>query len=120
MGRWRMLYFSDRLGDTFRWKGENVSTTEVQEARSSLPGVAEVNAYGVRVAGTEGRAGMVALVMAGGARFSPDLLKAHVDKSLPGYARPIFVRVSERFDTTATFKLKKQDLQEQGFIRRVA
>jgi acyl-CoA synthetase (AMP-forming)/AMP-acid ligase II len=115
MGRWRMLYFSDRLGDTFRWKGENVSTTEVQEALSSLPGVAEVNAYGVRIAGTEGRAGMVALVMADGARFSPELLKAHVDKSLPGYARPIFVRVSEHLDTTATFKLKKQDLQEQGF-----
>jgi acyl-CoA synthetase (AMP-forming)/AMP-acid ligase II len=114
-GRWKLLYFSDRLGDTFRWKGENVSTTEVQEALSSLNGVAEVNAYGVRVNGTEGRAGMVAVVMAEGARFDPDAFKAHTDRSLPGYARPIFVRVSERFDTTATFKLKKQDLQEQGF-----
>jgi acyl-CoA synthetase (AMP-forming)/AMP-acid ligase II len=114
-GRWRLLYFSDRLGDTFRWKGENVSTTEVQEALSSLHGVAEVNAYGVRVNGTEGRAGMVAVVMAEGTSFDPDAFKVHADRSLPGYARPIFVRVSERFDTTATFKLKKQDLQEQGF-----
>ena len=114
-GPWRMLYFTDRLGDTFRWKGENVSTTEVQEALSSLPGVAEANAYGVRIAGTEGRAGMVALIMADGARFEPELFKQHVDRSLPGYARPMFVRVSERFDTTATFKVKKQDLQEQGF-----
>jgi acyl-CoA synthetase (AMP-forming)/AMP-acid ligase II len=113
--RFRMLYFTDRLGDTFRWKGENVSTTEVQEALSSLPGAAEVNAYGVRVAGAEGRAGMVALVMAQGASFDPSAFKAHVDRSLPGYARPIFVRVSSQLDTTATFKLKKQDLQEQGF-----
>jgi acyl-CoA synthetase (AMP-forming)/AMP-acid ligase II len=114
-GRWRLLYFSDRLGDTFRWKGENVSTTEVQEALSSLNGVAEVNAYGVRIHGTEGRAGMVAVVMAEGASFDAEAFKAHTDRSLPGYARPTFVRVSERFDTTATFKLKKQDLQEQGF-----
>ena len=114
-GRFRMLYFTDRLGDTFRWKGENVSTTEVQEALSSVPGVAEVNAYGVRVPGAEGRAGMVALVMAEGARFDPAAFKAHVDRALPSYARPLFVRVSEQLDTTATFKLKKNELQEQGF-----
>ena len=113
--RFRLLYFTDRLGDTFRWKGENVSTTEVQEALSSVPGLAEVNAYGVRVPNTEGRAGMVALVMAEGASFDPVAFKAHVDRSLPGYARPLFVRVSPQLDTTATFKLKKNELQDQGF-----
>jgi acyl-CoA synthetase (AMP-forming)/AMP-acid ligase II len=115
MGERRRLYFVDRVGDTFRWKGENVSTTEVQEALSSFEGVAEANAYGVRVAGTEGRAGMVALVLAEGARFDPARFKQHVDARLPGYARPLFVRVAQQLETTATFKLKKQELQEQGF-----
>jgi acyl-CoA synthetase (AMP-forming)/AMP-acid ligase II len=115
LGAWNRLYFVDRVGDTFRWKGENVSTTEVQEAISSLPGVAEANAYGVRVAGTEGRAGMVTLVLADGARFDAAHFKQHVDARLPGYARPLFARVTEQLETTATFKLKKQDLLEQGF-----
>jgi acyl-CoA synthetase (AMP-forming)/AMP-acid ligase II len=115
MGPRRRLYFVDRVGDTFRWKGENVSTTEVQEALSSHEGVAEANAYGVRIPGTEGRAGMVALVMADGARFDPARFKQHADARLPGYARPLFVRVAPQLETTATFKLKKQDLQEQGF-----
>jgi acyl-CoA synthetase (AMP-forming)/AMP-acid ligase II len=113
--RRRRLYFTDRVGDTFRWKGENVSTTQVHEALSSLPGVAEANAYGVRVPNTEGRAGMIALVMNEGAAFDPAAFKAHVDGQLPAYARPLFVRVSQQLDTTATFKLKKLELQEQGF-----
>lgn len=113
--RVRRLYFTDRIGDTFRWKGENVSTTEVQEALSSLPGVAEVNAYGVSVPNADGRAGMVAVVMNNGAPFDPSAFKAQVDSQLPAYARPLFVRISPQLDTTATFKLKKKDLQEQGF-----
>jgi acyl-CoA synthetase (AMP-forming)/AMP-acid ligase II len=113
---WRRdLYFADRLGDTFRWKGENVSTFEVQEQVSSWPAAKEVNVYGVAVPGTEGRAGMAAIVLAEGARFDPASFKAHVDAALPKFARPVFVRVEEAsLETTSTMKLKKGDLQKQG------
>jgi acyl-CoA synthetase (AMP-forming)/AMP-acid ligase II len=113
---WRMhLYFTDRVGDTFRWKGENVSTTEVQERISKWPPAAEVNVYGVQVHGTEGRAGMAALVLNDGQVFDATAFKQHIDTALPGYARPLFVRVRPALDTTSTFKLKKNDLQQQGF-----
>jgi acyl-CoA synthetase (AMP-forming)/AMP-acid ligase II len=113
---WRFhLFFSDRVGDTFRWKGENVSTTEVQEQISQWPAVAEVNVYGVEVPGTEGRAGMAALVLANGRGFDPDAFKQHVDARLPAYARPLFVRLSDAIETTGTLKMKKTDLQKQGF-----
>jgi acyl-CoA synthetase (AMP-forming)/AMP-acid ligase II len=111
---WRNLYFADRLGDTFRWKGENVSTFEVQEQIASWPGVKEVNAYGVTVDGTEGRAGMAALVLAPGTAFDPASFRAHVDRVLPKYARPVFVRLEETLETTATLKLKKGTLQREG------
>jgi acyl-CoA synthetase (AMP-forming)/AMP-acid ligase II len=113
---WRMhLHFTDRVGDTFRWKGENVSTTEVQERISKWPPAAEVNVYGVQVQGTEGRAGMAALVLNDGQEFDAVAFKQHVDASLPSYARPLFVRVRSALETTATLKLKKNDLQKQGF-----
>jgi acyl-CoA synthetase (AMP-forming)/AMP-acid ligase II len=111
----RHLFFTDRVGDTFRWKGENVSTTEVQEQIAKWPLAAEVNAYGVQVPGTEGRAGMAAIVLADGARFDPAAFKAHVDRALPAYARPLFVRLVRALETTSTFKLKKNDLQREGF-----
>jgi fatty-acyl-CoA synthase len=111
----RDLYFADRLGDTFRWKGENVSTFEVQEQVSSWPAAREVNVYGVAVEGTEGRAGMAAIVLAEGAGFDPASFKAHVDAALPKFARPVFVRIEEAsLETTSTLKLKKGDLQKQG------
>jgi fatty-acyl-CoA synthase len=110
----RNLYFADRLGDTFRWKGENVSTFEVQEQIAAWPAVKEVNVYGVAVEGTEGRAGMAALVLADGAGFDAASFKAHVDAVLPKYARPVFVRVDEALQTTSTLKLKKGDLQKEG------
>jgi acyl-CoA synthetase (AMP-forming)/AMP-acid ligase II len=112
--RLRNLYFADRLGDTFRWKGENVSTFEVQEQISTWPDVREVNVYGVAVAGVEGRAGMAALVLAPGVVFDPASFKAHVDRVLPKYARPVFVRLEESLETTTTLKLKKGDLQKEG------
>ncbi|MFI5307228.1 MAG: long-chain-acyl-CoA synthetase [Polyangiales bacterium] len=112
---WKHLHFVDRLGDTFRWRGENVSTTEVQEQLSKWPAVVEVNVYGVKVPHVEGRAGMAALVLAEGRSFDPGEFKAHVDQALPGYARPLFVRLRGAMAVTATFKLKKHDLQREGF-----
>ena len=85
------FYFCDRIGDTFRWKGENVSTTEVAEILSIFPGLKEVNVYGVEVKGTDGRAGMAAIV----ADHSLDFAKlgAHAAKELPAYAVPLFLRI---------------------------
>lgn len=110
-----LLYFVDRLGDTFRWKGENVATLEVQEQIRRCSSVEEVTVYGVQIPGTDGRAGMAALVIAQGERFDPVSFAAHVDNTLPNYARPVFVRVLRRLETTCTFKVKKADLQRQGF-----
>jgi fatty-acyl-CoA synthase len=113
----RRLFFVDRLGDTFRWKGENVSTFEVQEQLARWPAAAEVNVYGVAVPGAEGRAGMTALVLR--EPFDPASFKAHVDANLPSYARPLFVRVLPALETTSTFKLKKTELRASGFDPRV-
>jgi fatty-acyl-CoA synthase len=84
------FYFVDRVGDTFRWKGENVSTGEVSEAVNLAPGILEANVYGVTVPGAEGRAGMAALVVDGD--FDLDGLPAQLHLRLPHYAWPIFRR----------------------------
>jgi fatty-acyl-CoA synthase len=107
------FYFVDRVGDTFRWKGENVSTFEVAEAVAACPGVIEASAYGVMVPGTEGRAGMAALVA--GADFDLGTLRSHVCARLPGYARPLFLRICNEIETTETFKQKKTHLTREGF-----
>ena len=109
MDRTRRLFFVDRMGDSFRWKGENISTNEVQEQLSSWPAAAETNVYGVNVNGTEGRAGMASVVLKEGSAFDPSAFKQHVDSSLPPYAKAtLFVRVrTELEETTSTFKLKK-------------
>ena len=106
-------FFVDRLGDTFRWKGENVSTSEVGAALLACPGVADAAAYGVAVPGTEGRAGMAALAVHTG--FELPTLHAHIRDSLPPYARPLFIRLCPRIDTTATFKHSKISLARQGY-----
>jgi acyl-CoA synthetase (AMP-forming)/AMP-acid ligase II len=116
--RFRQLYFVDRLGDTFRWKGENVATSEVQEQLATFPTVQEANVYGVHVPGVEGRAGMAALVLREGEPLDVDALREHVTGGLPPFARPVFLRVLRELNTTSTFKLKKGDLQTQGFDPR--
>ncbi|MYZ48996.1 long-chain-acyl-CoA synthetase [Propylenella binzhouense] len=107
------FYFVDRIGDTFRWKGENVSTSEVAEAVSVFPGVQEANVYGVRVPNTEGRAGMVALVVEGD--LDLQAFHTHVCRQLPAYARPVILRIQSEISTTSTFKQRKVDLVKEGF-----
>jgi fatty-acyl-CoA synthase len=105
-------YFLDRLGDTFRWKGENVATTEVAAVLAAYPGVIAANVYGVTVADNDGKAGMAALETDAG--FDLTALKAHLAQ-LPAYARPLFLRVVPSLAVTETFKQKKQDLAAEGF-----
>jgi len=107
------FYFIDRIGDTFRWKGENVSTTEVAAVLEGCAGVAEVAVYGVSVPATEGRAGMAALVVNSG--FDLIRFREEVAARLPHYARPLFLRIVTALDITGTFKLRKQELAEQGY-----
>lgn len=105
--------FIDRIGDTFRWKGENVATLEVANALGSCPGVAAVAVYGVSVPGAEGRAGMAALTVNAGFRI--DALHAHATERLPEYARPVFLRLCAELEATGTFKPVKADLVREGF-----
>ncbi|MBL9096990.1 MAG: long-chain-acyl-CoA synthetase [Alphaproteobacteria bacterium] len=109
-------FFVDRIGDTFRWKGENVATSEVAEAISVYPGIKEANVYGVKVPGTDGRAGMASLVTA--ERLDLAKFKAHLDKNLPAYARPIFLRMQGEIEVTGTFKHRKVELVKEGYDPR--
>lgn len=107
------FYFVDRIGDTFRWKGENVATGEVSGALGAVPGVREANVYGMKVPGVDGRAGMAAIVVDGD--FDMGALPAHLAQRLPHYAWPIFLRLSPAIDVTGTFKQRKVDLVKDGF-----
>ena len=107
------FYFVDRIGDTFRWKGENVSTAEVASRLSGAPGVEEINIYGVPVGSLDGKAGMAAVVA--GPDFDIAAFAAFADAQLPEYARPVFVRVMPALATTGTFKVRKLDLVAAGF-----
>jgi fatty-acyl-CoA synthase len=106
------FYFIDRVGDTFRWKGENVATSEVSEAICAFPGIKHANVYGVAVPGTEGRAGMATLVV--DSDLDLDGLREHLASRLPTYARPLFLRIRSAVDLTGTFKYSKTDLIRQG------
>jgi fatty-acyl-CoA synthase len=110
------FYFVDRIGDTFRWKGENVSTTEVEEAIGGFDGVLAANVYGVRVPGRDGRAGMATVSAQQG--FNLTAFREHLAQRLPEYARPVFIRLRTDIETTTTFKIKKVDLAQQGFDPR--
>lgn len=107
------FYFVDRIGDTFRWKGENVSTTEVEGVLVRCAGVKDAAVYGVTIPGADGRAGMAALSVDGS--FSLDEFRRAVSAALPAYARPVFVRIVPNIELTGTFKLRKQDLARAGY-----
>jgi fatty-acyl-CoA synthase len=107
------FYFVDRIGDTFRWKGENVSTAEVAETIAACPGVTDAVVYGVTLPGREGRAGMAAIVVGPG--FDLVAFRRCLVERLPDYARPLFVRIRDEIETTATFKPKARDLSREGY-----
>ncbi|KAJ8672520.1 hypothetical protein QAD02_003779 [Eretmocerus hayati] len=113
MDEYGYFYFKDRTGDTFRWRGENVATSEVEAVISNAIGLKDAVCYGIEVPGNEGKAGMVAI-------YDPEQninleeLADRVKKALPAYARPLFVRVLSKLPMTGTFKLKKKDLQDEG------
>jgi len=108
--------FVDRLGDTFRWKGHNISTTEVENIFNNFEHVSQASVYGVKIPGTDGRAGM--------ATFAPDVkieefnfkgLANYLLDNLPPYGVPIFLRLKSELATTSTFKVKKSLLKKEGF-----
>lgn len=124
------LWFSDRIGDTFRWKSENVSTAEVGEVMGHHRAVHEANVYGVKVPGHEGRAGCVAILLhesalqdgAGGVDIKPDVLvslASHATNSLPRYAVPLFLRTVRELTITGNNKQQKTGLRNQGVDLRV-
>jgi acyl-CoA synthetase (AMP-forming)/AMP-acid ligase II len=111
-GKW--LSFADRVGDTFRWKGENVSTAEVSSILGEADGVLEANVYGVKIPHAEGRAGMAALQVADD--FSLESFGRFVSERLPGYQHPLFVRLLQaEMRVTGTFKHQKVDYRSEGF-----
>lgn len=109
------VYFHDRVGDTFRWKGENVATTEVSDLLGLVDFIQEVNVYGVPVPGHEGRIGMASIRMKEGHEFDGKKLFKHVADYLPGYARPRFLRIQDTIEITGTFKHCKVTLMKEGF-----
>jgi fatty-acyl-CoA synthase len=115
------FYFVDRVGDTYRWKSENVSTQEVAEALAGFPGLEIANVYGVKVPNMEGRAGMVALLLRDRGTFDARAFYEFMEDRLARYAIPLFVRLVDEADMTSTFKLRKVDLQRDGYdLERVS
>ena len=111
----RYFYFVDRIGDTFRWKSENVSTTEVEQQLSLYSDAELISVYGVKVPQQEGRAGMAGITMKLGYEFDAKTFYTIVAANLPSYAQPLFVRICMQMDMTETFKLRKIDYQRQGY-----
>jgi fatty-acyl-CoA synthase len=106
-------YFIDRVGETYRWKGENVSTAEVLTAITAIPGVLEGVVYGLCVPGADGRAGTAALLVS--PDFDLGVFRAELAARLPAYARPVFIRILSSLEATGTFKPRKQALVQAGF-----
>ncbi|XP_044135708.1 very long-chain acyl-CoA synthetase-like isoform X1 [Bufo gargarizans] len=108
-------FFQDRLGDTFRWKGENVATTEVEDLVLRLDFIEEANVFGVALPNHEGRIGMVSIKLEAGRVFDGEKMFAHVTEYLPNYARPRFLRIQDAIQVTGTYKQYKTDLVKDGF-----
>ena len=112
----RHIAFADRLGDTFRWKGENVATTQVENAVNAFDGVEESVVYGVEVPGADGRAGMAAITPVADAEdFDWAGLAQHLKRELPVYAVPVFARIKPEQEMTGTMKYRKVDLKKDGY-----
>ncbi|XP_067424859.1 long-chain fatty acid transport protein 6 isoform X2 [Emydura macquarii macquarii] len=109
------LYFWDRIGDTYRWKGENVATTEVSDVIGMLDFIQEANVYGVAVADHEGKVGMVSIILKPNKSLDLEQMYEHVVTYLPGYACPLFLRLQETMEMTGTFKQQKFRLMREGF-----
>jgi citronellyl-CoA synthetase len=107
--------FVDRLGDTFRWKGENVSTTEVERIISTHPSIAHCAVYGVEIPNTNGKAGMATITPIEGQALKYDELYQFLASQLPPYAVPVFIRIKTKLDTTDSFKYKKVDLKKDAY-----
>jgi len=108
------FYFVDRIGDTFRWKGENVATSEVAETINTHQGVAACAVYGVSLPGQDGKAGMAAILPSEETALDLDTLADHLARNLPNHARPVFLRIRREMDMTGTFKLRKIELVREG------
>ncbi|XP_066909185.1 long-chain fatty acid transport protein 4 [Halyomorpha halys] len=111
---WGYVYFKDRTGDTFRWRGENVATTEVEAIISNIVGLKDATVYGVELPDVEGRAGMAAIVDTEG-RLDLEKLSDGIHRDLPPYARPVFIRIIHSIPITSTFKIQKVNLQKEGY-----
>ena len=111
----RWVSYVERSGDTFRWKGENVSTSEVESIITSFPNVQSSAVYGVEVPQSNGRAGMAAITLKNSKNFDLKQFADFLDSSLPGFAIPVFIRIRQNLEVTSTFKLRKVTLKEEGY-----
>jgi len=107
--------FADRFGDTFRWKGENVSTLEIESVINNFPSIDMCNVYGVGIPNTDGKAGMAALKLDEKVEFDIDQFSRFVDDNLPFYSRPVFLRIIEELEFTGTHKLRKVNFRKEGY-----
>lgn len=112
---WAHVAFVDRLGDTFRWKGENVATTEVEGALLAHPAIEHAVVYGVEIPGADGRAGMAAVTLNDGEKFDATGVAALLFDKLPSYAVPLFIRIVDSLEQTSTFKSHKVQLRKEGY-----
>ncbi|MFE6860034.1 long-chain-acyl-CoA synthetase [Nocardia sp. NPDC057668] len=113
--RWGHIAFVDRLGDTFRWKGENVATTQVEGGFTGIEAITQAVVYGVDIPGADGKAGMAAVTLADGATLDGRAAAAALYDRLPAYAVPLFLRVVPELEQTSTFKSRKVELRKQGY-----
>jgi citronellyl-CoA synthetase len=107
--------FADRFGDTFRWKGENVSTLEVESVLNNFPAIKLCNVYGVAIPNTDGKAGMAAIQLVKEENFDPDQFSSFVIENLPPYAIPVFLRIKDELEFTGTHKLRKVTFRKEGY-----